>query len=86
MEHELGGARVGVVAFGTAGRLAQTAVAAARAEGIAAGLLRPVTLWPFPEERLLALAKQVDALLVVEMNGGQMVDDVRRVVAGARAR
>ncbi len=82
VEHELGGARVGVVAFGTAGRLAQTAVAAARAEGIAAGLLRPVTLWPFPEERLLALAKQVDALLVVEMNGGQMVDDVRRVVQG----
>jgi len=46
------------------------------------GLLRPITLWPFPEARLAELAAQVDGMLVVEMNAGQMVEDVRRVAAG----
>lgn len=80
-EHELAGARVAVVAFGTAARLAKTAIAAARADRLPVGLFRPVTLWPFPEARLRSLAERVDALLVVEMNTGQMVEDVRRVVA-----
>jgi 2-oxoglutarate/2-oxoacid ferredoxin oxidoreductase subunit alpha len=70
------------VAFGTSARVAKTAIAAARAEGIAAGLLRPITLFPFPEDALRALAARVDALLVVEMNMGQMVEDVRGVVEG----
>ncbi len=81
-EQGLEGARIGVVAFGTAGRLVQTALSAARAEGIRAGLLRPITLFPFPDRRLRRLADEVDALLVVEMNAGQMVDDVRRVTEG----
>ena len=80
-EHELEDARVAVVAFGTAARLAKTAIAAARADGLPVGLFRPVTLWPFPEARLRSLAERVDALLVVEMNAGQMLEDVQRVVA-----
>ena len=71
-----------LVAFGTAARVAQTAVRQARQEGIRAGLLRPITLWPFPHMRLEQLSRQVEAILVVEMNAGQMVDDVRLAVGG----
>ncbi len=71
-----------VVGYGTAGRIAQTAVKQARAEGMKVGLFRPITLWPFPEKRLSALADQVDAFLVVEMNAGQMLDDVRLSAGG----
>ena len=71
-----------VVAFGTAGRVAQSAVKQARRQGIQVGLLRPISLYPFPERRLAELAAQVHGLLVVEMNAGQMVEDVRRIVAG----
>lgn len=75
-------ARLAVVAFGTAGRLAQTAIAAARAEGLAVGLFRPLTLFPFPEAQLKLLAERVETLLVVEMNTGQMLEDVERIVGG----
>jgi 2-oxoglutarate/2-oxoacid ferredoxin oxidoreductase subunit alpha len=80
-EHALEGARLAVVAFGTSARLARTAVDAARREGLPVGLVRPITLFPFPEERIRRLADEVDALLVVEMNTGQMVEDVRRAAA-----
>ncbi len=76
-EYRLDGARIAVVAFGTAARVAKTAIQWARAEGIAAGMLRPITLFPFPERAIDAVARNVDVLLVVEMNTGQMVDDVR---------
>jgi 2-oxoglutarate ferredoxin oxidoreductase subunit alpha len=72
------GARVGIVAFGTAARVCKTAIQWARKEGIAVGMLRPITLFPFPENEIRAFAEQVDALLVVEMNTGQMVEDVYR--------
>lgn len=75
-------AQIVVVGFGTAGRIAQTAVQQARRDGLKVGLFRPVTLWPFPEKRLSALADQVSAFLVVEMNTGQMVDDVRLAAGG----
>jgi 2-oxoglutarate ferredoxin oxidoreductase subunit alpha len=75
-------AEIVVVAFGTSGRVAQTAVKQARAQGIRAGLLRPISLWPFPEQRLAELARQARQFLVVEMNAGQMVEDVRLAVAG----
>jgi 2-oxoglutarate ferredoxin oxidoreductase subunit alpha len=71
-----------VIGFGTAGRVAFSAVRAARAEGIRVGLFRPVTLSPFPYARLAELSKSAKAFLVVEMNTGQMLDDVQRVVAG----
>jgi 2-oxoglutarate ferredoxin oxidoreductase subunit alpha len=69
-----------VVAFGTVARIAQSAVRAARRAGIRAGLFRPVTLWPYPRQPLEAICPQLRGVLVVEMNGGQMVEDVRCVV------
>jgi 2-oxoglutarate ferredoxin oxidoreductase subunit alpha len=77
-EYYLDDAEYAVVGFGTAGRVALSAVRAARAEGIRIGLLRPITLSPFPEARLESLAEQVKAMLVVEMNAGQMLSDVQR--------
>jgi 2-oxoglutarate ferredoxin oxidoreductase subunit alpha len=74
-----------VVGFGTAGRVAQTAVKQARAQGLKVGLHRPITLFPFPERRLAELARQTRGFLVVEMNAGQMVEDVRLAVSGQGA-
>jgi 2-oxoglutarate ferredoxin oxidoreductase subunit alpha len=71
-----------LVAFGTVGRVCQTVVREAREKGIKAGLLRPITLWPFPSARLEELAQQVRGMLVVEMNAGQMLEDVRLAVEG----
>jgi len=75
-EYYLDDADFVVVGFGTAGRVALTAVRAARAEGIKVGLLRPITLSPFPTAQINALASKAQAMLVVEMNSGQMLDDV----------
>jgi 2-oxoglutarate ferredoxin oxidoreductase subunit alpha len=72
-----------LVAFGTVGRICQTVVREAQAEGLRVGLLRPITLWPFPSARLAELAQQVRGMLVVEMNAGQMLEDVRLSVEGA---
>jgi len=69
-----------VVGFGTAGRVAYSAVCAARQEGIPVGLLRPITLSPFPFDQMRELARNAQAFLVVEMNAGQMFDDVQRAV------
>ncbi len=77
-----GDARLIVVGYGTSGRIAETAVKQARREGMKVGLFRPISLWPFPERRLSALADQVGAFLVVEMNAGQMLDDVRLAAGG----
>jgi 2-oxoglutarate ferredoxin oxidoreductase subunit alpha len=71
-----------IVGYGLAARIAHRAVELARAEGIRAGLLRPITLFPFPAKPLRALAEQVEGMLVVEMNAGQMVEDVRLSVEG----
>jgi 2-oxoglutarate ferredoxin oxidoreductase subunit alpha len=81
-EQWLEGAEVVVVGFGTAARVAQTAVKQLREEGLPVGLFRPVTLWPFPERRLAELAKQVRGMFVVEMNAGQMLHDVREAAGG----
>jgi 2-oxoglutarate ferredoxin oxidoreductase subunit alpha len=66
-----------VVAFGIASRVAKNAVAAARAEGIKVGLIRPITLWPFPKDALLAAADKVKGFISVELSMGQMIEDVR---------
>jgi 2-oxoglutarate ferredoxin oxidoreductase subunit alpha len=81
-EYYLEDAEIAVVGFGTAGRVAFSAVRAARAQGIPVGLLRPITLSPFPSKRIAQLASRVRALLVVEMNTGQMLPDVQLAVAG----
>jgi 2-oxoglutarate ferredoxin oxidoreductase subunit alpha len=71
-----------IVAFGTSARVCQKVVEMARAEGIKAGLLRPITLYPFPTEAISNYANKTKAMLTVEMNAGQMVDDVRLAVNG----
>jgi 2-oxoglutarate ferredoxin oxidoreductase subunit alpha len=71
-----------IVAYGTAARVARSALAHARDEGMRVGLLRPITLWPFPEEILGALAERIRGMLVVELSAGQMVEDVRLAVNG----
>lgn len=68
-----------VIGFGSAGRVALSAVRQARAEGIRVGLLRPISLSPFPEAIIEELSRQVEGILVVEMNTGQMLEDVRQV-------
>jgi 2-oxoglutarate ferredoxin oxidoreductase subunit alpha len=75
-------ARLTIVAYGTAARIAKGAVKRARKEGLEVGLLRPITLWPFPDEAVKALAKKTKLILVFEMSTGQMIDDVRLAVEG----
>lgn len=81
-EYFLDDAEYVVVGYGTAGRVAMSAVRAAREHGIPVGLFRPITLSPFPAKQLDALSQRVKGLLVVEMNAGQMLDDVLRTVKG----
>jgi 2-oxoglutarate ferredoxin oxidoreductase subunit alpha len=72
-----------VVAFGSLARTARYVVRELRREGQRVGLLRPVTLWPFPAEALARAAEGVRCLAVLEQNAGQMIDDVRLAVLGA---
>ncbi|MBW7885969.1 MAG: 3-methyl-2-oxobutanoate dehydrogenase subunit VorB [Caldilineaceae bacterium] len=69
-----------IVAFGTVARIAKSAVHAARALGLRVGLFRPITLWPYPAAALDTLVEAKSGVLVVEMNAGQMLDDVRCIV------
>jgi len=71
-----------VVAYGTVGRIAKTAVGLARAKGQKVGLIRPISLWPYPTRAFDAVAASVKGFLTVEMNMGQMVEDVRLAVNG----
>jgi len=75
-------AAVVVAAYGLTARVARSAVDRARAKGIAAGLLRPITLFPFPTQAYRQAAERVRAFLAVEMSAGQMVEDVRLAVEG----
>lgn len=77
-EVTLDDADVVVVAYGIVARSALSAVRKARAEGIKAGLLRPITLWPFPETHVQGIAKQAKTIIVPEMNCGQVVREVER--------
>ncbi|GHT71878.1 3-methyl-2-oxobutanoate dehydrogenase subunit VorB [Bacteroidia bacterium] len=69
-----------IVAFGSAARISRKTMDMARAEGIKVGLLRPITLWPFPTKALKAYAGQIKGILTVELNAGQMVEDVKLAV------
>ena len=71
-----------LVAYGTSARVSQKAVQIARAEGIKVGLLRPITLFPFPSKRIKDLANRLKGILSVEMSAGQMVEDVQLSVSG----
>ena len=75
-EYRTDDADVVVVAYGVSARIARNAIDAARKEGIRTGLLRPITLWPFPKKPLYALAQRVSAFVVAELSMGQMAEDV----------
>ena len=79
---DLGDAKLVVVAFGSMGRIAQSAVRVLRVKGHKVGLLRPLTLFPFPDEIIAELANNGARFLVIEQNLGQMVEDVRLAVNG----
>ncbi|MGB8213534.1 MAG: 3-methyl-2-oxobutanoate dehydrogenase subunit VorB [Anaerolineales bacterium] len=81
-EYFLEDAEIVVIGFGTAGRVALSAVRSAREQGIKVGLFRPVTVAPYPFARVAELASKAKTLLVVEMNSGQMLEDVRLAVNG----
>ena len=76
-EHETDDADYLIVAFGCVARICQKAMEEARESGLKVGLLRPITLWPFPTEAVRRLARRVKGILVVELNAGQMIEDVR---------
>ena len=81
-QFEVEDAEIVVVAYGVAARIVRGAVTRARAEGIKAGWIRPITLWPFPTEEISKAAEEFRMFLTVEMSSGQMVEDVRMAVAG----
>ena len=70
-----------VVAFGIAARVAKNAVVAARKAGLKVGLIRPITLWPFPKKVLAEAADQVKGFLSVELSMGQMIEDIKLATA-----
>lgn len=72
-----------IIAFGSQARIGQKALEMLREEGIKVGMLRPITLWPFPTNEIIRLSKKVKNMLVVEINAGQMIEDVRLAVNGS---
>lgn len=82
--HLLDDAEYMIVSFGSAARIAEKAIEMAREEGMKVGLFRPITLWPFPEKELAAMAEGKKGILVVEINAGQMIEDVRLTINGER--
>lgn len=71
-----------IVAFGSAARISQKAIELCRNQGIKVGLLRPITLWPFPYKAIEELSNRVKGILSFEINAGQMIEDIRLAVAG----
>lgn len=71
-----------IIAFGSASRIAQKVIELCREEGLKVGLLRPITLWPFPTKEIHELSKRVKGMLSFEINAGQMIEDIHLAVAG----
>lgn len=81
-EYMTGDADYLIVAFGSAARISKKVISIAREQGLKVGLLRPITLWPFPSKRIAELASKVKGILSLEINAGQMVEDIRMAVEG----
>jgi len=81
-EYLLDDAEIVIVAYGIVARIARAAVIKAREEGIPVGMIRPITLWPFPSEQISRTAEEFRLFLAIEMSAGQMVQDVKLAVAG----
>lgn len=83
-EYRTDGAEMIAIGFGIVSRVLYSAIDAARERGLPVGLLRPITLWPFPTSKIRELADRVDSFFVVELSTGQMVDDVRLATEGKK--
>lgn len=83
-EYKIDDAEIVLVGYGIVGRVLRSVVDLARKDGIKAGLIRPVTLWPFPKKPIDEAAGHAERFFVVELSNGQMVDDVRLVVNGRK--
>jgi pyruvate/2-oxoacid:ferredoxin oxidoreductase alpha subunit len=83
-DYKIDDAQIILIGYGVVSRVLYSAVDSLRQDGIRAGLIRPVSLWPFPKQHIADLALKSDAFLVVELSNGQMVDDVRLAVNGVR--
>ena len=81
-EFQMEDAEIAVIGFGTAGRVASSAIRTAREEGIKVGLFRPISLAPFPKKEIAQIAGKVKRILVVEMNSGMMLEDIKAQVQG----
>ena len=81
-EYMMEDAEICVVAFGIAARVSKNAINEARAKGIKVGMIRPITLWPFPEKVIAAAADKVKTFISVELSMGQMIEDIRLAVNG----
>ena len=73
-------AEVVIAAYGRTARVAKGAINIARDKGLKVGLIRPITLWPFPDKAMMEVAKTVRKFLVVEMSNGQFIDDVKLAI------
>jgi 2-oxoglutarate ferredoxin oxidoreductase subunit alpha len=73
-----------IVAYGTVARIAKSVIEKAKEEGFNVGLLRPITLWPFPQEAFEKVINRANAFLTVEMSSGQMLEDVKLSVNGRK--
>ncbi len=81
-EYLLDDAEIVVIAYGVVARIARAAAIRAREEGLPVGLIRPITLWPFPSQQISRAAEQFPLFLTIEMSSGQMLQDVQLAVAG----
>lgn len=81
-EFMMDGARLALIAYGTAARIAKGAVKRARKEGLKVGLIRPITLWPYPTEVIRKWGNLIDIFFVFEMSAGQMIEDVELSLKG----
>ena len=79
-EYMMDDAQICVVAFGIAARVAKNAINEARRQGVKVGLIRPITLWPFPKKVLRSAAEKCESFISVELNMGQMIEDVRAAI------
>ena len=79
-EYMMEDAEICVVAFGISARVAKNAIVQARAEGIKVGMIRPITLWPFPKAPMLKAAEKVHTFISVEMSMGQMIEDIELAI------
>ena len=81
-EYMMDDAEICIAAFGIAARVSKNAIVEARKRGIKVGMIRPITLWPFPEKQFAAAAEKVRAFISVELSMGQMIEDIRLAVNG----